>query len=425
MKKLFSLMLAILMMLTLFAGCDKGTANNDNDDDDGSSDKGSSVVGNASEILENFDGQGVSMSAEDIEKLIADAITKIEKSNSFEMVAKIKTDYDGEKEEEELLCKFKQDGDVITYYYEEPYQGYDMPSPKINKSYYNGKVGYELDYSYSPTMIKKIISDENFTKEYVADDLGFDMFEGLHKSVSKSEPAVEKDGNTYKVSAKIPFKKLGELMDIEVPENVDGSYTFEYYINNGTLVMFVIIMEQAQDQSRMTLNMGIAFNNVNNTEVAVPDFISLYDDALANAEYGYDYTAAVTYVEGTTSVEYEKQISEDGEVEFGGMQIRTGLGSNADAMPILECYKYRTEVEGYKVTSVLIGGFMTGTWGKVERLVIPKGIYVETWEFDEPVTEVFFEDSKDEAQHDEIVGAKGVYYADEWEYVNGLPTPIN
>ncbi len=425
MKKILSVILSLLFVLGLFAGCDKKASDTDSSNDGSSTDTvldtGDEVVSDVSGAIENFDGEDVELSAEQIEKLISDAIAKTDECGTFEVVSTMTSDYDGEKSEEKDGFKVKKQGDVYTYYRE--YAGYNpMDGDYFQKYYYNGKIGYE---SNSNT-VTKIVSDVNFSKDFIYGDMDeLAMFQGIHKEVSKNSPSISKDGAVYKIAAKISFDKLGEFLGEEVPDNVSGFYEFEYYISGGYVVCFAVVIDQNVDESHMSARMEIILNDIGTVEIEEPDFFKDFDKKVADSSIKFGEYFSIQNIENGLSVEYNREVTEDNEIVFQVMQIRTGPGSNAETMPDLECYKYNTEFQGYKVTSVLIGGFMTGRFGKIKRLVIPKGIYVETWDFDEPVTEVFFEDTKGEAQHDEIVGAKGVYYAGEWEYVNGLPTPKN
>ena len=424
MKKVLSAILSLLFVLGLFAGCDEKAT--DADSKDGSNtdtvlDSGDEVVSDVSGAVENFDGEEVELSAEDIEKLISDAIAKTDECGTFEVVSTMTSDYDGEKDEVKDSFKVKKQGDAYTYYRE--YAGYNpMDGNYVQKYYYNGKIGYELNSS----TITKVVSDVNFSKDFIYGDMDeLAMFQGIHKEVCKNNPSISKDGTVLKVAAKIPFDKLENYAGEQAPDNVSGFYEFEYYISGGYVVCFAVVIDQKVDESHMSGRMEIVLNDIGTVEIKEPDFFKDFDKKFADSSIKFGEFFNIQYIENGLSTEYSRNVTDDGEIVFQAMQIRTGLGSDADTMPVLECYKYPTEFQGYKVTSVLIGGHMTSVFGKIKRLVIPKGIYVETWTFDEPVTEVFFEDIKNEAQHDEIRGAKGVYYAGEWDYVNGVPTPKN
>ena len=235
MKKLLCTILSLLVLLTMFAGCDKKEETNEDSKSSESSTVtpvvDGEVVADVTDAVENFDGQEVQMSTEALEKFIADAIQKTDDCGTFEVVATMSTDYDGDKDEDMLEFKVKKQGDSYTYLRE--FSGYNpMDGNYVQQYYYNGNIGYETNGNV------KIISDVNFNKEFIFDQMdALDMFVGIHKEVCKNNPTVQVDDSVYKIVARIPFDKIEEFLGEKTPDNVSGYYEFEYFEHKGRFVL--------------------------------------------------------------------------------------------------------------------------------------------------------------------------------------------
>jgi hypothetical protein len=114
----------------------------------------------------------------------------------------------------------------------------------------------------------------------------------------------------------------------------------------------------------------------------------------------------------------------------------TGLSYIGDEPYVLPVYEVLEEIEGIAVKT--IGGIIyPNSKLTVERLVIPKGVQVCTGGGDAWETVLFFCDKEENVNKDyfgtldephfegEGYNYKAAYYAGEWEYVAGIPTPLN
>jgi hypothetical protein len=114
----------------------------------------------------------------------------------------------------------------------------------------------------------------------------------------------------------------------------------------------------------------------------------------------------------------------------------TGLSYIGDELYVLPVYEVLEEIEGIAVKT--IGGIIyPNSKLTVERLVIPKGVQVCTGGGDAWETVLFFCDKEENVNKDyfgtldephfegEGYNYKAAYYAGEWEYVAGIPTPLN
>ena len=119
----------------------------------------------------------------------------------------------------------------------------------------------------------------------------------------------------------------------------------------------------------------------------------------------------------------------------GGWRMYGFTGENGSSIPV---YEVPEQIDGFPVISVYLGSAL---WDEitVERAVIPKGVQVfgGTLDFEEGIvkeTVLFFCEEKRwviksfgtvDEPHFEEGAYKAAYYAGEWEYVDGIPTPLN
>lgn len=119
----------------------------------------------------------------------------------------------------------------------------------------------------------------------------------------------------------------------------------------------------------------------------------------------------------------------------GGWRMEGFTGENGSSIPV---YEVPEQIDGFPVTSVYLGSAL---WDEitVERAVIPKGVQVfgGMLDFEEGIvkeTVLFFCEEKRwviksfgtvDEPHFEEGAYKAAYYAGEWEYVDGIPTPLN
>lgn len=118
----------------------------------------------------------------------------------------------------------------------------------------------------------------------------------------------------------------------------------------------------------------------------------------------------------------------------GGWTMQGFTGEDGSSVSV---YEIPEQIDGFPVLSAYFGSYL---WDDitVERAVIPKGVqvYGGTLDFEEGIvkeTVLFFCDEESwviksfgtvDEPHFEEGAYKAAYYAGEWEYVDGIPTPI-
>ena len=176
-------------------------------------------------------------------------------------------------------------------------------------------------------------------------------------------------------------------------------------------------------------------DGINATTAETPDYAANYQPTLySQITYNLDNGGAAIYT-------YETDYTEDGPAEH---LVFSGFRNWAYDDYTVSSYTVLTEVEGMPVD--MVKGALDISFGdaKVERLVIPAGMrvdiagyYDDTYHSGAEETILFFEDAEEnvektfylpgetpENEWEDAPYVKGVYYAGQWELVDGIPTPL-
>lgn len=172
-------------------------------------------------------------------------------------------------------------------------------------------------------------------------------------------------------------------------------------------MLYFEMIDMVDDEYVWSETSRYTITEVNTTEVSVPDFAE-------NFTYGRWGCAVIVNDDAYAYYLYEE--------EYFRFQ---GFGTYARDDYTVSCYKLCTEIEGVPVAGGNAALYNTFCDVTVERLVIPSGLhftYTGSYLGD---TILFFEDTMEERFDPELYDvAAGVYYGGQWEYVDGIPSPI-
>lgn len=256
------------------------------------------------------------------------------------------------------------------------------------------------------TQYTKSISKEAFLQLYACiygEDAYIDLFPVGFYSVSVE---VDSQGVLRQVTLKGPFEsrtltvnRINEITSLEMPESVrDFEYDFTYSSRTS------LVVEKGEYSNLYVPNRWQDY----------PSFVTGGGD-WDNADFGFGFAG---FPSGY-GVDYLVEVAE--------------VPNEIDGVPVV------------RVTDVLYGCPWAGNV-KVERLVIPQGVHINisgVWngdktEFYTENTTLFFCDTEENVIKmfstpdtpsveidDELPMFQGAYYAGQWEYVDGIPTPLN
>ena len=320
-----------------------------------------------------------------------------------------------------------------------------LESDDGNMSYYSGNEGYGIDTYIYPTGYIHYISPTPFGADRIFSDLNeivlnpnfLTDFCSFKPAESSSEGTTE-----YRID-KLQVEQLFELLMGKKPSdediNMDGTVTntgavlkinAEGYLSE---LSYGMQMEGEVDGTTVTAinTVVIRFSDINkDITITAPEWSESFYE---NIKRGYQ----VHYCENGYEAVYFYDInfnSSEGRFTFSGM------AAYYDDELVVPVYKVLDNIRGIPViaaTDVCENSFAENVY--IEKLILPVGVCFGGVSFSEPRlldnTELYFERAAgyDENDHFVIIGeenpgeywleVKAAYYAGEWEYVNGIPTP--
>lgn len=372
-KRIQSLALAVLMVAALLAGCGGKSGN-----------AGTSSV---TEKLQNV--------------------------NSYELTLF------NSSEGAEMSCTVQVDVENQTFYVVDE----SMPFTEGENTtiYGQGNTVYRRDANRSPLRTDKLFFSEKDFNGIIG--MQIDGVAGLPGLIELSDAFLEyepkKDGNTYRVD-KLTAQQYCDFLSLmsggsaetpveEVEQAMAQGITVSAYMK---LDDSGVLQEIAMEQMGMTVGYRLGKLNQVGT-IAVPEYVS---------DFVWETGAYYVYEENGQKAVYE--YSDDG-FAF------TGFGEYFADEYDIQCYTVKTTVEDMPVLEVRGTNNNGFNETRVHNLVIPSGIGLNTsagWENWAAQTTFFFEDSLESASitaYENDASQLQMYFAGEWSYVDGLPTPNN
>ena len=372
-KRIQSLALAVLMVAALLAGCGGKSGN-----------AGTSSV---TEKLQNV--------------------------NSYELTLF------NSSEGAEMSCTVQVDVENQTFYVVDE----SMPFTEGENTtiYGQGNTVYRRDANRSPLRTDKLFFSEKDFNGIIG--MQIDGVAGLPGLIELSDAFLEyepkKDGNTYRVD-KLTAQQYCDFLSLmsggsaetpveEVEQAMAQGITVSAYMK---LDDSGVLQEIAMEQMGMTVGYRLGKLNQVGT-IAVPEYVS---------DFVWETGAYYVYEENGQKAVYE--YSDDG-FAF------TGFGEYFADEYDIQCYTVKTTVEDMPVLEVRGTNNNGLNETRVHNLVIPSGIVLNTsagWENWAAQTTFFFEDSLESASitaYENDASQLQMYFAGEWSYVDGLPTPNN
>lgn len=196
---------------------------------------------------------------------------------------------------------------------------------------------------------------------------------------------------------------------------------------DGYLQEVVLSYTLRSETEETQVQMRFVIDQVNDTTVEKPDFVK---------QYTLENEARVVYIQGDQEACYGLETDEQtGEETL----CFIGFDNDDSAAFVVEQYTVLSAVEGLPVVSVrgVLPGYNPGS--QVKRLVIPAGMKVdfsrEGYKANAEETELYFEDAEEqvdknfflpgeETDSETAAYVKAAYYAGQWEYVDGIATPV-
>ena len=314
------------------------------------------------------------------------------------------------------------DGDV-SHYYEgaESYVWYEyFPEKRVDKIIRDTPFGIAdqmqglgLAVRYDEGSTLALIDGMNPTR--TKQDDGSLLLEAKDLTVEQGEKvfaALSRDGRS-------PVDGMGASV---AAGTVSGRISADGYLQELAL-SYTLRSETGETQ----VQMRFVIDQVNDASVEKPDFVK---------QYKLEHEARVVYIQGDQEASYGLYTDENtGEERL----CFIGFDNDDSAACVVEQYTVLSEVEGRPVTCVL--GVVPGYHPEIQvkRLVIPVGMKVdfsrEGYKANAENTELYFEDAEEQADKNFFLPGeatdsetaayvKAAYYAGQWEYVDGIATPV-
>ena len=370
-------------------------------------------------------GKTNSTNAADLERTFTEAIAKTTAAKSYVIQYGTVSEYQGYKNEDLTTVMLSKDSNgTITA----------LSTDSLNYIIYVcGNVAYHQG-SYSFHQYIKHLSNVPFGVDiFLSEYSEFFLNKNFLKDFVGQTPAItETDNETvytisgpetvYQVLMGTPLSEdqIAEMYGIPIEE-----CTFSLYVSvDGYFTGFAMTHYWREKETDILQSncVMLSFDKLN-TEVTIeePAFVAHTEqwEAYHIHENGYEAVYEWDYTEEARIV-----------YEFRGME------NDYSSTQIVPIYKVLSEIEGMpvvRVTDVSTNMFQNTAY--IEKLVLPEG--VSFWGCsgeDRPKTEIYFESPREhlnnrfytmeEEKHGEDVLIKAAYYAGEWEYVDGIPTPI-
>lgn len=325
--------------------------------------------------------------------------------------------------------------------------------------YFHGNVGYQGDYEMSDFhYFAKHVRNEDFRSDqhfwFFSDSLDaldkelFDRFCQLSYEVS-----TEESGNTVFLSEQLSLEQLRKVMNVNYPLCLGNDDLIRYSRTMQIANIDVMPVEKPESRYRLVITVdqdGYLSEIQLNREWLTKDSIYLFcgmrsinftefnkETTIEAASYEDNFTCekdhpTVLHHFGdhhTARYTYNSDDNTYGIIGFNHTYESGFLTALAETV-ITTCYPVPTEIEGIPVTIVYT---YDGT--AIDCLVIPKGVSVgtngETGIAGGAINTLYFEDTKDNVYayakanlHKNYHLKPTCYFAGEWEYADGVPTPI-
>lgn len=446
MKKLLALLLASVMVLSVFSAC--GTAKSEAENTKApaeNSENPSEAPGENTEIsgslldaankLKTAKSYRFQMISEQkFPKAPAQSINLVSQTNTYQVV----------KGADGTCTILNKDTEAFG-------QGNEVKEEDDGRSFYTGNTGYIDDFYRSGDAIDKVINttpytletvlktSEQITVSYEANST-LALFDGMNPTKT-----AEADGSislVAEIAADQWIQLYAAISGEEIPAEGAPAFSaplaFGKISKDGYLTEFCLQATAPFDQEEMggTVDMKWHFiiDGINATTAETPDYAANYQLTVdSQITYRLDNGGAAIYI-------YETDYTEDGPVE---QLVFDGFRCWAYDDYTVSSYTVLTEVEGMPVN--MIQGVLDSSFGevKVERLVIPAGMPVDIRGYNDgsyhsgaEETILFFEDAEEDVEKtfylpgetpenewEDAPYVKGAYYAGQWELVDGIPTP--
>lgn len=305
-------------------------------------------------------------------------------------------------------------------------------------AYYSDKTGYVQDFNLTPLRTNKIISDTPFSLAsiLVYEDnfyIGYDehsilgLFDAL-ETVTTSES----DGSVRIEASNITTEKWFELyllmsnqaledIPAETYSSIESCSAYGRIDAQGYLTEFCLaaaMTPESNDDGIENMKLQFLISQINAASVTEPDYVKDY--ALAEG-------TMVTHLQNGYDAHYEYR--------YEGL-LFVGFGEYYWHSYNVSVYEVLAEIDGVPVVKIvsLANGFGSLT---VENLIIPEGVCLELYARDDDLTQdtvLFFKDAEENVEKNFLLPGetdengyyeyvKAAYYAGEWEYADGVPTP--
>lgn len=430
MKRILALLLAAMMLLSL-AACERDDTPTTTASKPGESNPTSSSTSTPTTPEEP-----------DVLSVLTDAIAKTMSAKSYVMQHGMVAEFQGEEFEDltTVMVSKATDGTLTALSTKSAYI-YDYQDYIDDIIYVCGNVAYQQDAYIVPTRCYKHISDTSFGVDMVVDPSNYtEMFPNenlLSDFVAQTPVVTESDGETvYTISGiEIIYQVMSGTPwpEDQAPE-MDGMQYEGVFLSmrvnaKGYFSGFSLDMKlyDAESDMHATQNLVMSIDKLDE-EVTIeePAFIAETKqwDEYHIHENGYE----AVY---TVDTDYDGEYTE----RLGKICVFRGMVYDRNDPPIIPVYKVLAEIDGIPVAFVLSYDDYPYI-ACIEKLIMPKGVSFGIRHCDgmHPDTELYFESTEEELNNYIYVigneydgwgqGVKAAYYAGEWEYVDGIPTPI-
>lgn len=323
-----------------------------------------------------------------------------------------------------------------------------------DQAYYQGNIAY-IKSAYGPSPITTMWStDKAYDLASVVEEQSGLPIHAVGKSMVAAFSALDpvlistQDGSTsYMLQnltadqyATIYSTFAGESATNELLQSAGKNCMFNVRTDidaQGFLSQFKLEMlnvSSSEGSQNITIRFSIDQINASDT-IAVPDYAANF--SLANGDQ-------VVYSQGAQNAYYYyNAVSSNSESPVSGL-VFGGFGSSIADDYVIEYYEVLSQINGTPVAEVqqILNNTLSSI--AVKRLVIPTGVKVNirgtytgnSFASHTKDTILFFNDKEEDVEktflvegettgNKEAVFFKAAYYAGQWEYVDGIPTPKN
>ncbi|MBQ8289168.1 MAG: hypothetical protein IJX76_10490 [Clostridia bacterium] len=325
----------------------------------------------------------------------------------------------------------------------------DEIESETTSEYINGNTKYELGGYYFAlnSDIIQYIAEDAYSAEEVFEDLynnvmiiTNDEFVKDFCSLEPTKVTVDNQSSEYTLKdlTLAQFFELCMGQSIGEMEMVGSADVILTVDKDGYFSGYMVTVTQTAEEMTETIKIHIAISQINQiTQVEKPDWLKEVEQDMADGEdypdvvMVYDgYTAAYEY-RVVTSNSHWSPFDEDG---YCLVSIEPDYKDEYGALP--SQYTVLSELNGAKVVWAFF--ISEGFEGEeyVKKVVIPEGVgfgvqeeFTQYWS----EAEIFFEKAapdendmfvfEDDENYSNDCVIKAAYYAGEWEYVDGVPTP--